>query len=174
MRLRAMSMLNEHEKEQIRRACHLEKKSICQIAREQEHNRETIKRVTSNDPLKPHHLTHSKPVPVFEPYQEQIGALLHQSTMFPHNMTTVCLTPYSQVTYETKRYSVPVNRPRRNVARDPPILSRSRFRVRYRSLRSSYRKNCKGESLFATNFFTLEHSAKEMYIIQGNTPFRLI
>jgi hypothetical protein len=28
---------------------------------------------------------------------------------------TVCLTPYSQATYETNRYSIPVNRARREV-----------------------------------------------------------
>lgn len=79
-----MPMLNEHEKEQIRRAYFLEKKSMRQIAREQGHNRDTVRRVISNDLPKPYHLTHPKLAPIFGPYQERVDALLLQNTKLPH------------------------------------------------------------------------------------------
>jgi transposase len=42
------------------------------------------------------------------------------------DMRVIRLTPYSQATYETNRYSVPVNQARREVTRDPPTRSSSR------------------------------------------------
>ncbi len=78
-----MPMLNEHEKEQIRRAYFLEKQSIHQIAREQGHGRDTIRRVIRHDSSKPYQLTRPKPAPVFGPYQERVEALLQQNEQLP-------------------------------------------------------------------------------------------
>src|SRR5205807_8858702 len=77
------AMLSEDDRERIRRAFHLEKKSIRQIAKEEGCSRDTIRGAISNDPLKPYQLTRKKPAPVFGPYQLRVEALLHQNDRLP-------------------------------------------------------------------------------------------
>ena len=76
-------MLSETDRERIRRAFHLEKKSIRQIAKEEGCSHDTIRGAISNDPLKPYQLTRKKPAPVFGPYQLRVEALLHQNDRLP-------------------------------------------------------------------------------------------
>src|SRR5260221_12791543 len=76
-------MLSETDRERIRRAFHLEKKSIRQIAKEEGCSRDTIRGAISNDPLKPYLLTRKKPAPVFGPYQPRVEALLHHNERLP-------------------------------------------------------------------------------------------
>ncbi len=76
-------MLSESDRERIRRAFHLEKKSIRQLAKEEGCSRDTIRGALSNDPLKPYQLTRKKPAPVFGPYQPRVEALLHENARLP-------------------------------------------------------------------------------------------
>jgi transposase len=75
-------MLTEQERERIRRAYHLEHKSIRQIAREEQHGRETIRQVLEQA------LPSAKPAPpraapVLGPYHQRIEALLQQNMRLP-------------------------------------------------------------------------------------------
>ena len=45
-------MLNEYERERIRRAFHLEKKSVYRIAKEEDYSHQTIEKVLSDAPPK--------------------------------------------------------------------------------------------------------------------------
>lgn len=72
-------MLSETDRERIRRAFHLEHKSIRQIAREEGCSRDTVRGAISNDPLKPYQGTRKRPAPVFGPYQLRLEAFLHQN-----------------------------------------------------------------------------------------------
>jgi hypothetical protein len=71
-------MLSETDRERIRRAFHLEKKSIRQLAKEEGCSRDTIRRALSHDIPKLYWLIYIKSVPVFGPYQLRADALLHQ------------------------------------------------------------------------------------------------
>jgi transposase len=76
-------MLSETDRERIRRAFHLEHKSIRQLAKEEGCSRDTIRGAISNDPLKPYQSTRKRPAPVFGPYQLRVEALLHQNERLP-------------------------------------------------------------------------------------------
>lgn len=76
-------MLSETDREHIRRAFHLEHKSIRQLAKEEGCSRDTIRRAISNDPLKSYQLTRKKPAPVFGPYQLRVEALLRENERLP-------------------------------------------------------------------------------------------
>ncbi len=76
-------MLSETDRERIRRAFHLEKKSIRQIAKEEGCSRDTIRGAIANAPLKPYQLTRPKSAPVFGPYQPRVEALLDQNEQLP-------------------------------------------------------------------------------------------
>lgn len=76
-------MLSETDRERIRRAFHLEKKSIRQIAKEEGCSRDTIRGAITNDPLKPYQLTRSRSAPVFGPYQLRVDALLGHNDRLP-------------------------------------------------------------------------------------------
>lgn len=76
-------MFSETDRERIRRAFHLEKKSMRQIAKEEGCSRDTIRRALSNDPRKPYQLTRKKPAPIFGPYQPRIEALLGENERLP-------------------------------------------------------------------------------------------
>src|SRR6266566_3237323 len=78
-----VAMFSESDRERIRRAFHLEKKSIRQIAKEEGCSRDTIRGAISNDPFKPYQLTRPKPAPVFGPYQLRVEALLGQNELLP-------------------------------------------------------------------------------------------
>jgi len=53
-------MLNESAYERIRRAYHIEKKSINQIAQEEEYNRQTITKIINQASPKPYQLTNPR------------------------------------------------------------------------------------------------------------------
>src|SRR3979409_560920 len=116
-------MFSETDRERIRRAFHLEKKSIRQIAKEEGCSRDTIRGAISNDPLKPYQLTRKKPAPVFGPYQLRVEALLHQNDGLPrkqrytaHRIFEVLRTGGSQGCYAPGRHFTPA----RKIASHPP------------------------------------------------------
>lgn len=76
-------MLNESEKERIRRAVLLEKKSINRVAQEEGYSRQTIEKVVSLTPPQQNPLTRTRPSPVFGPYQQRADTLLHQNEQMP-------------------------------------------------------------------------------------------
>jgi hypothetical protein len=76
-------MLNEYERERIRRAHSLEKKSIYRIAKEEGYSHQTIEKALFDPLPKPSHLSHSKPAPIFGPYQSRVEALLRQNEQMP-------------------------------------------------------------------------------------------
>ena len=76
-------MLSETDRERMRRAFHLEHKSIRQLAKEEGCSRDTVRRALALDPLKPYQLTRPKPAPVLGPYQLRIEALLRQNEQLP-------------------------------------------------------------------------------------------
>jgi transposase-like protein len=76
-------MLNESEKERIRRAVLLEKKSINRVAQEEGYSRQTVEKVLSLTPPQPNPLPRSRPSPVFGPYQQRADALLRQNEQMP-------------------------------------------------------------------------------------------
>src|SRR5579859_2489299 len=76
-------MLNDHDRERIRRAYHLEKKSIRQLARDEGCSRDTIRRALAHDPSSPKALRIKKSAPVFGPYQARVEALLQQNARLP-------------------------------------------------------------------------------------------
>jgi transposase len=80
---REIAMLSETDRERIRRAFHLEHKSIRQLAKEEGCSRDTIRRAISNDLLKPYRLTRKKPAPVFGAYQLRTEALLRENERLP-------------------------------------------------------------------------------------------
>jgi transposase len=76
-------MLSETDREKIRRAFYLEKKSIRQLAKEEGCDRKTIRRVLSPDPPNLSPRVHSPPAPVLGPYQDRVEALLRQNEQLP-------------------------------------------------------------------------------------------
>lgn len=76
-------MLSETEREKIRRAFYLDRKSIRQIAREEGHCRQTVREALSPDDAKLTTPTRSYPAPVFGPYQRRVEALLQQNEQLP-------------------------------------------------------------------------------------------
>src|SRR6266516_2465306 len=76
-------MLNEYERERIRRAFHLENKSIYRIAKEEGYSHQTIEKALCDAPPKPYHLSCPKPAPIFGPYQPRVEALLQEGELMP-------------------------------------------------------------------------------------------
>jgi len=76
-------MLNEYERERIRRAFHLEHKSIYRIAKEEGYSHQTIEKALCDAPPKPYHLSCPKPAPIFGPYQPRVEALLQEGELMP-------------------------------------------------------------------------------------------
>lgn len=78
-------LLPVEERERIRRAYHVERKSIRQIARETGHCRDAIRRAIDDGPpettVSPY--PESRPSPTFGPFQPRIEALLTQSNQLP-------------------------------------------------------------------------------------------
>jgi transposase len=83
MERRRADMLPEEEREQIRRAYHIEKKSIRQIARETGHCREAIRNSLVSGSPKHYQLAAAKPGPVFQPFQVRVEELLAQNDSLP-------------------------------------------------------------------------------------------
>jgi transposase len=76
-------MLNEYDRERIRRAFHLEHKSMYRIAQEEGYSHHTIEKALSDAPPKPHRRTCQRSSPVFGPYQPRVEALLHEGEQMP-------------------------------------------------------------------------------------------
>jgi len=76
-------MITVQEREAIRRAYYLDRKSKRQIAREQGHSRKTIDKAVTNQPPQPYHLTKSKPAPVFGPFRARADELLAENAHLP-------------------------------------------------------------------------------------------
>jgi len=76
-------MLNEYERERIRRAFYLEHKSIYRIAKDEGYSHQTIEKVLSNAPPKSYHLSRPRPSPVFGPYLSRVEALLQERERMP-------------------------------------------------------------------------------------------
>src|SRR2546430_17474669 len=78
-----LEMITVEEREAIRRAYYLDRKSKRQIAREQGHSRKTIDKAVNNKPPQPYRLTTSKPAPVFGPYRARADELLAENAHLP-------------------------------------------------------------------------------------------
>ena len=76
-------MLDESDKEHIRRAYYLEKKSIRQIARETQYCRQTVEKAIANTPPQPYQLMQPRSAPIFGPYQARVEMLLQQNKQLP-------------------------------------------------------------------------------------------
>ena len=76
-------MITVQEREAIRRAYYLDRKSKRQIAREQGHSRKTIDKAVTNKPPQPYQLTKSKPAPVFGPFRARADELLAENAHLP-------------------------------------------------------------------------------------------
>lgn len=76
-------MLNEQDRERVRRGYYIEKKSIRQLAREEGCSRVTIRKALSNDPPARTVTVRKKPRPVFGPYRERVGHLLQENEKLP-------------------------------------------------------------------------------------------
>ncbi len=64
-------MIPEDKRERMRRAYHLEKKSLRQIAREEHCSRETVKKTVFDFPHKSYQLTQPKPTFVFQRLRQE-------------------------------------------------------------------------------------------------------
>jgi transposase len=76
-------MLTPEERERIRRAYHVEGKSLRQIAREEGRSREAIRQALDDAPLASRPLAHPRAAPVFGPFQARVEALLLQNEQLP-------------------------------------------------------------------------------------------
>lgn len=76
-------MLNEYERERIRRVHYLEKKSIYWIAKEEGYSHQAIEKALFDPLPKPYHLSRPRPAPIFGPYQQRVEALLRQNEQMP-------------------------------------------------------------------------------------------
>jgi transposase len=78
-------LLPVEERERIRRAYHVERKSIRQVARETGHCRDAIRRAIDESPpeMTRSHYPESRPSPIFGPFQSRIDILLTQSEQLP-------------------------------------------------------------------------------------------
>ena len=81
-------MITVEEREAIRRAYYLDRKSKRQIAREQGHSRKTIDKAVENLPPQPYRLTKPKPAPVFGPFQARADTLLAENDHLPPSSST--------------------------------------------------------------------------------------
>jgi len=76
-------MLSETDREKIRRAFYLEKKSIRQLAKEEGRCRQTIRQALAPEQALPAPLVRPQPAPVFGPYQRRVEALLCHNEQLP-------------------------------------------------------------------------------------------
>jgi len=77
------TMLPPEDRERIRRAYYIDKKSLRQIATEEGHCRATIQRAVSNSPPKAYQLKEARPAPLFRPFQPRVEELLVQNDTLP-------------------------------------------------------------------------------------------
>ncbi len=76
-------MLKVEVRERIRRAYHVEGKSMRQIEREYHHSRHTIKKALESAESESYTLKRSRPAPVLGPYKTQIDELLRKNENLP-------------------------------------------------------------------------------------------
>lgn len=76
-------MFDEHVYERVRRAYHVERKSVNQIAQEEGYSRQAITKMVNQASPKPYQLTQPRPAPVFGPYQHRVEELLRQNEHMP-------------------------------------------------------------------------------------------
>lgn len=76
-------MITVEDREAIRRAYYLNRKSKRQIAREQGHSRKTIDKAVEKLPPQPYRLTKQKAAPVFGPFQARSDVLLAENEHLP-------------------------------------------------------------------------------------------
>lgn len=76
-------MINVEEKEKIRRAYYVEKKSIRQIARELEYARQTVRKAIQSAEPEKYKLKEPRRAPVLGPYKARIKELLAESETMP-------------------------------------------------------------------------------------------
>ena len=78
-----MQQLSAEEQERIRRAYHLEHKSIRTIAKEFKHSRTTVSKALAEDTKKPPQATNNRQTPVFGPHQSRVEELLRLNEHMP-------------------------------------------------------------------------------------------
>ena len=76
-------MIKVEDREKIRRAYFVEKKSIREIARELHHGRETVKKALESAAPATYTLEKPRPAPVLGPYKERIAELLEENATLP-------------------------------------------------------------------------------------------
>ena len=76
-------MIKVEEKEQIRRAYYVEKKSVRQIARELKYARQTVRKAIQSAEPEKYKMKRARQAPVLGPYKEQIKALLAENESMP-------------------------------------------------------------------------------------------
>ena len=76
-------MIKVEEKERIRRAYYVEKKSVRQIARELNYARQTVRKAIRSAEPERYKLKQARPAPVLGPYKERIKELLAESETMP-------------------------------------------------------------------------------------------
>ncbi len=76
-------MFDERVYERVRRAYHVEHKSVSQIAQEEGYSRQVITKMVNRASSKPYQLTRPRPAPVFGPYQQRVEELLRQNDHMP-------------------------------------------------------------------------------------------
>ncbi len=75
--------ISEEERERLRRAHHLEGKSIRQLARETGHSRDAIGKIVAERPCLPEPKKSPRSSPVFGPYQARVEELLKENERLP-------------------------------------------------------------------------------------------
>src|SRR5579875_506384 len=76
-------MLTPEERERVRRAYHIEGKSVREISRTIGHSREAISAALTDDPMVGYRLTNPRHAPVFGPFRERVDELLSQNAQLP-------------------------------------------------------------------------------------------
>jgi transposase len=76
-------MINVEEKEKIRRAYYVEKKSVRQIAREQQYARQTVRKAIQSAKAEKYSMKQPRQAPVLGAYQERIKELIAESETMP-------------------------------------------------------------------------------------------
>ena len=79
-----MDFLSEEEEEELRRAYHIERKSMRQIAREVGRSRQTVKRaVEEKESKRRYTMKETRAAPVYDSYRERVEAFLERNEKLP-------------------------------------------------------------------------------------------
>jgi len=98
-------MIKVDEKEQIRRAYHVEGQSIRQIAREQGHTRRTVRKALASAEPEHYRLREPRPAPVLGPYRARVDELLAESEAMPRKQRYTWRKVYEKLWEEGYRGS---------------------------------------------------------------------